>query len=236
MSTEKYFTIGRSRQSDIVLADDSVSRIHAKLSISANGNMVIIDNKSTHGTFLSNSDCNATLITQNPVDITDTILFGECALKVLDLIESIRLKHPDFNLNYPESYAEPTPNNTNELNTQQTVTDNCTTSVQTIEKSFLSKLVAGDYGLAKTYWQFGVLVNIILGIIEKLITPDIPSLILTFLSSTYSVFVMLGVWRASKKYEGAKFWSILAKFMCIVAFFLQVVIFIAIGELIKEIM
>jgi len=78
-------------------------------------------------------------------------------------------------------------------------------------KWFLARLADGDFGLAKTYWLFGVLagiiINFIVGIIPSL---DVLAVVLT-LAVVYQVVVLLGVWQAANKYQGRPAWSILAK-------------------------
>src|SRR6516225_8882380 len=50
------FTIGRSPECDAVIADFRVSRIHAKL-VSENGEYLVLDAGSRHGTFLNGRRC-----------------------------------------------------------------------------------------------------------------------------------------------------------------------------------
>ncbi|MGO2137040.1 MAG: hypothetical protein ACTH3S_16615 [Marinobacter sp.] len=78
-------------------------------------------------------------------------------------------------------------------------------------KNFFSKLTSGDFGLAKTYWLFGVVVGIVLNLIIKF-TPSIGGLLVILaLAVVYQVMVLLGVWRAANRYQGRKAWTILAK-------------------------
>jgi hypothetical protein len=79
------------------------------------------------------------------------------------------------------------------------------------EKSFFGKLANGDFGLAKTYWLYGVLVGFVTNILIMAISST-GILVVVFLALVaYSVPLYLGVWRAANKYEGRKLWSILAK-------------------------
>jgi len=80
--------------------------------------------------------------------------------------------------------------------------------------SFFKKLSSGGYGLAKTYWLFGVLVGILLGIassIASAIAPVYGSLALSLLAIPYCIAQLLGVWKAANQYPGSKIWAFLAK-------------------------
>jgi len=78
-------------------------------------------------------------------------------------------------------------------------------------KGFWGRLINGDFGLAKTYWVYGVLAGIIIDVFSRVIT-SITALVLLFLASTtYSVPVLIGTWRAASKYAGLRLWAILAK-------------------------
>jgi len=125
------------------------------------------------------------------------------------------------------------------------VATNTTTPVETVSptepavteygKNVFSKLIDGDYGLAKTYWLFGVLVNVGFNILFKVAesTASYPRqalaqiLILTSISVAYSVVVVIGTWRASGKYQGPKFWAILARIMVVIGIFGLIVMVLA---------
>jgi len=53
-------------------------------------------------------------------------------------------------------------------------------------KDFLLKLKAGDYGLAKTYWLYGVVVNIAYRIVDIVLTA------LSYELSILVFFIMVG--------------------------------------------
>ena len=81
-------------------------------------------------------------------------------------------------------------------------------------KGFFKKLSDGDFGLAKTYWLYGVLVgfasNIVMAVVgmsESMILIIIPMLAFT----VYYIFQLMGVWNSSNRYTGSKVWAILAK-------------------------
>ena len=87
-------------------------------------------------------------------------------------------------------------------------------------RGFWAKLINGDYGLAKTYWLCGVLVGIVVNIIHSLVLTNVADSTAVIFGiplalSAYSVVWVIGVWRASKRYEGSKLWPILAKIAAI---------------------
>ncbi|TYC63819.1 hypothetical protein FMN52_00925 [Marinobacter sp. BW6] len=78
-------------------------------------------------------------------------------------------------------------------------------------KGFFSKLVNGDFGLAKTYWLYGFVVGIVINVLTRIV-PSLGALaVILALAIPYQVMVLLGVWRAAEKYQGRKAWAILAK-------------------------
>lgn len=83
---------------------------------------------------------------------------------------------------------------------------------------FFFKLSRGYYGLAVTYWIYGVLAGFVLGIVP-VVLKDSGSLLVLFviLSILYQVFVLMGIWRAANKYAGFKLWPILAKIQVLLA-------------------
>ena len=87
------------------------------------------------------------------------------------------------------------------------------------DKGFFKKLSDGDFGLAKTYWLYGVLVSIVGSILmQGAALSDSKALIIVLLlvMIVYAVFQLTGVWNASNRYTGLKIWAILAKIAVIV--------------------
>ena len=81
-------------------------------------------------------------------------------------------------------------------------------------KGFFKKLSDGDFGLAKTYWLYGVLVSIVGNILMQgaVLSGSIALIIVLLLVVIiYAVFQLTGVWNASNRYTGLKIWAILAK-------------------------
>ena len=81
------------------------------------------------------------------------------------------------------------------------------------EKGFWRKLLDGDFGLAKTYWLFGVLpaiaLNVLVGVVET--TPTWLLLVVLF-HLVYWMVVAIGCWRAATQYQGFVMWPVLVKF------------------------
>ncbi len=94
MRPERKYTIGRSPTCDIVLADDSVSRVHAELVFLENGKLLVTDCRSTHGTSLMHQGGKVRAIRQELVSPLDTLRFGTVSMQVKDLLQAIHLKYP----------------------------------------------------------------------------------------------------------------------------------------------
>ena len=87
------------------------------------------------------------------------------------------------------------------------------------QKKLFPKLIAGEYGLAKTFWVFGIIPDFIMlpviWVVENLLkhNRDIP-LILTLILIAYLIYrpiVLIGTWRASTMYSGFKLWKYLSR-------------------------
>ena len=92
------------------------------------------------------------------------------------------------------------------------------------EKGFLKKLRDGDYGLAKTYWIYGMVVNIFVGFIIRLILMGMrrDGILLAFgvviMDIIYTAFFQApGLWNAAKRYKGSKIWAILGQVIAVLA-------------------
>lgn len=92
-SNRKY-TIGRAPTCDIVLADDSVSRIHAELAFLEDGGLLVTDCRSTQGTFLLRAGGTARALRQERVSPQDALHFGSVSMPVAELLRALNLKHP----------------------------------------------------------------------------------------------------------------------------------------------
>ena len=98
--------------------------------------------------------------------------------------------------------------------------------IQVQPKGFIKKLRDGDFGLAKTYWLFGVLAGIVANIIGGLIESLLILLIFTALQIVYMIFFYQGVWNAANKYEGKVIWAILAKIAVVIGVITIIVSFV----------
>ena len=89
-------------------------------------------------------------------------------------------------------------------------------------KGFIKKLKNGYYGLAITFWIFGIIgipflyFFALISIIFDFLTGDIAFLIY-LIPLSYSFIVMFGVRKASNRYDGFKPWSILANLIAVIA-------------------
>ena len=79
--------------------------------------------------------------------------------------------------------------------------------------NFLTDLKDGDYGLAKTYWLFGVIGNILISflIIPILSISKVLLIIGLIVIVIYTIIVLIGIWNSASNYRGSNFWSLLAK-------------------------
>ena len=87
-------------------------------------------------------------------------------------------------------------------------------------EGFLNNLSRGNYGLAKTYWLYGVFLGSILGIPLNFITAKGGLILYFFVCSIYEISLLLGIWRSADKYLGFKVWAILAKLISLVGWVL----------------
>ncbi len=93
-------------------------------------------------------------------------------------------------------------------------------SEKTIDNdTFFNTLIMGKYGLAKTYWGFGIGIMVILYILSNIIgTLGSPTLSIVWVLGLYAyqVVVWVAIWRAAGRYSGPVIWSGLAKFAVII--------------------
>jgi len=82
---------------------------------------------------------------------------------------------------------------------------------------FLSKLKSGEFGLAKTYWLFGVIIFLPINILLDTGLLSFEALLLVYAPMlTYLYFWTIGCWIAATNYEGAKIWTILTKIILVI--------------------
>ena len=85
--TDKTLRLGRGPDCDIVLADASVSRRHAELTIRADGRLWLRDCGSTQGTFLLTPGQAPRALKAGWVGPRDVLRFGQVELRVADLLD-----------------------------------------------------------------------------------------------------------------------------------------------------
>lgn len=93
--------LGRSNQADIRFDDSSISRAHAELTQSHNGDLFIIDRLSTHGTFIYRNNAWQRL-SQGYVGTHEQLKLGDLAIAVSELAQYFRTSS-----NTPPSPIEP---------------------------------------------------------------------------------------------------------------------------------
>ena len=79
------------------------------------------------------------------------------------------------------------------------------------KRGFFVKLANGDFGLAKTFWLYGILVSIVVKLISEAVTSIGGLVILILAFMAYNIPLLMGIWRAANKYHGPKIWAVLAK-------------------------
>lgn len=102
------------------------------------------------------------------------------------------------------------------------------------EKGFFGKLANGDFGLAKTYWLYGVLVGIVVNIISIVVTSVGGVVILILAYTAYEIPVIMGTWRAANKYEGPKIWVFLAKIAVVLGAIMLAISLLAVISLLGQ--
>ena len=84
----KTYTLGRNKDSDLVIDGATVSRKHAELTITRDGKYYLIDCMSASGTFVAGQK-EWEQISQSFVDITDTLLLGRYQMSMSEIVNSI---------------------------------------------------------------------------------------------------------------------------------------------------
>ncbi len=87
------YTIGREKTCAIPIADDSVSRLHAEISLSDMGQIVLTDLRSSNGTTIVRRGVSITVRTEI-LQPTDEVRFGDVTLSARVLIETIEHQTP----------------------------------------------------------------------------------------------------------------------------------------------
>lgn len=109
-----------------------------------------------------------------------------------------------------------------------------TTANNSSKKGFFVKLLNGDYGLAKTYWLYGVMVGIVVSIIMNASTSNDFKVAITVPYVTYCVPVIMGLWNSANKYQGPKVWAVMGKVSAVFTAFQMLLFVFAIFALIGK--
>lgn len=99
------------------------------------------------------------------------------------------------------------------------------------KKDFLNQLLSGDFGLARTFWIYGVLFEILFALVISVLP------FVGLLNIAWTVVVLIGTWRAANRYEGWRGWAMLARISVVLTwislavslFHLLLMIFILLG-------
>jgi hypothetical protein len=90
------------------------------------------------------------------------------------------------------------------------------------EPNYIVKLFRGDVPLPITYWIFGVVFSLLLHIPRRVIESDYLDIIrlplgaqlivaYSWLVIGYGFFIAIAIWRSAGKFEGHRFWALLAR-------------------------
>jgi pSer/pThr/pTyr-binding forkhead associated (FHA) protein len=84
------YTIGRNRRCDVVIADASVSGLHAELELLPDGQFFLTDCKSTNGTALLGNG-GVRKVRQQHVSAADRLKLGDVELEVAQILKAVGL-------------------------------------------------------------------------------------------------------------------------------------------------
>ncbi|MEQ1907928.1 MAG: FHA domain-containing protein [Vicinamibacterales bacterium] len=94
-SAPRTFKIGRAPDNDIVLADDSVSRRHAELVVTAQGELFLSDCHSRHGTAVVEHGVGRP-VRQEVVPRDSTLRFGDVTMTATELMTALADRYPEI--------------------------------------------------------------------------------------------------------------------------------------------
>ena len=87
----KSWIVGREASADISIADPSVSREHAEVSMEAGGTLLVVDRGSSNGTYVVRQGT-VTRIQTSAVHSQDQVRFGAVTIQAADLMAAIQKK------------------------------------------------------------------------------------------------------------------------------------------------
>lgn len=95
---------------------------------------------------------------------------------------------------------------------------------------FYDQFIGGEFGLAKTYWLFGVLPSFLVGIAMRIVSSDTFAYWIGAAFVSYQLVLLRALWHAGKKYQGSKVWSVLAFLLVLLAIVRNIGPILAIGK------
>ena len=99
--------------------------------------------------------------------------------------------------------------------------DDTSQPTSSADKSFIAEVMAGDFGLANTYWWLGVfgggLLSIPIVIFNEALGQPKVAAILFLIYVLYIVPVIIGIWNAAGKYKGRRVWAITARIVTVLS-------------------
>lgn len=90
MTPGRRFTLGRATDSDVPIADDSVSRIHAEVQLLEGDRLRVKDLGSQNGTILIRQGHEFPVKEEQTAFLNDLLKFGEVTLAARDLIDLLK--------------------------------------------------------------------------------------------------------------------------------------------------
>jgi hypothetical protein len=91
MRQNRWLTIGRDPKCDIAIADESVSRMHAELTLREDGSILVRDCGSRNGTRILRRGAFQP-VSETPAVQSDTLQFGSVSLPVADVLRMLRAR------------------------------------------------------------------------------------------------------------------------------------------------
>jgi len=105
-------------------------------------------------------------------------------------------------------------------------------STEVKKKGFLKKLKDGDFGLAKTFWIYNILIGVVVQFMYAIIESIEPStsmllmvVAISIIVVIYAIICLIGLWKAASKYTGPRVWPVLTKIWIVFAIIVNVAIF-----------
>ena len=99
------------------------------------------------------------------------------------------------------------------------------------QKAFFKSFINSDLGLRTTYWNYGVGASILTVLLDyiaiEILASEILSMLISLTALAYFPFISIAIFRAAHKYQGNKFWPILAQLIVIFGIMKVLATFIA---------